>query len=217
MCNAELDRANTRLRETLGELEVSHGRIQAQNVELEQLANHDPMTGCLNRRAFYARAEPLFRRAREQGTQLACIMTDIDKFKNFNDTHGHAVGDQVIQQVARLLKTSLRAEDLLCRYGGEEFCVVLPASSLSDAMRVAERMRARMEEEAGPGVTSVAGLRITSSFGVCTLPEAEVESLDKLIEHADAGLYAAKEAGRNRVRYAPGVQVPLDVVKAAQG
>ena len=210
----ELDRANVRLRETLGQLELSHERIQLQNTELEQLANHDPMTGCLNRRAFYARAEPLFKRAREQGLQLACIMTDIDKFKNFNDTHGHAVGDQVIQQVAKLLKSSLRSEDLLCRYGGEEFCIVLPASSLPDAMRVAQRMRARMEAEAGPGVTSVPGLRITASFGVCTLPESKASSLDKLIEHADAGLYAAKEAGRNRVRYAPGIQAPLDVVKS---
>ena len=211
----ELDRANVRLRETLGELERSHDRIQTQNAELEQLANPDPMTGCLNRRAFYARAEPLFRQAREQGLPLACIMSDIDKFKNFNDTHGHAVGDQVIQQVAGLLKTSLRAGDLLCRYGGEEFCIVLPHTALPEALRVAQRMRARMEAEAGPGVTSVAGLRITSSFGVCTLPESQVASLDKLIEHADAGLYAAKEAGRNRVRYAPGVQVAQDVVKSS--
>ena len=211
----ELDRANSRLRETLCELERSHDRIQTQNVELEQLANHDPMTGCLNRRAFYARAEPLFARAREQGTPLACIMTDIDKFKNFNDTHGHAVGDQVIQQVAALLKSSLRAGDLLCRYGGEEFCIVLPQTALPEAMRVAQRMRARMEAEAGPGVTSVAGLRITSSFGVCTLPESAVPSLDKLIEQADAGLYAAKEAGRNRVRYAPGVQAAIDLVKSS--
>lgn len=211
----ELDRANVRLREALGELERSHDRIQTQNVELEKLANHDPMTGCLNRRAFYARAEPLFSRAREQGTPLACIMSDIDKFKNFNDTHGHAVGDQVIQQVAALLKTSLRPEDLLCRYGGEEFCIVLPNTPLPEALRVAQRMRARMEAEAGPGVTSVAGLRITSSFGVCTLPESQVASLDKLIEQADAGLYAAKKAGRNRVRYAPGVQASLDVVKSS--
>lgn len=211
----ELDRANVRLREALGELERSHDRIQTQNVELEKLANHDPMTGCLNRRAFYARAEPLFSRAREQGTPLACIMSDIDKFKNFNDTHGHAVGDQVIQQVAALLKTSLRPEDLLCRYGGEEFCIVLPNTPLPEALRVAQRMRARMEAEAGPGVTSVAGLRITSSFGVCTLPESQVASLDKLIEQADAGLYAAKEAGRIRVRYAPGVQASLDVVKSS--
>lgn len=211
----ELDRANVRLRETLSELERSHDRIQAQNAELEQLANHDPMTGCLNRRAFYARAEPLFRRAREQGTPLACIMTDIDKFKNFNDTHGHAVGDQVIQQVAALLKSSLRAQDLLCRYGGEEFCIVLPETALPEALRVAQRMRARMEAEAGPAVTSVAGLRITSSFGVCTLPESRVASLDKLIEQADAGLYAAKEAGRNRVRYAPGVQGVVEVVNSS--
>lgn len=199
----DLDRANTRLRQALSELETSHAQIQRQNVELEQLANHDPMTGCLNRRAFYARAERHFGQARRFATPLACIMTDIDKFKSFNDTYGHAVGDQVIQQVARVLKSALRADDLLCRYGGEEFCILLPATTLEDAMLVAQRMRARIEAEAGSAIESILGLRITSSFGVCTLPERPVESLDKLIEQADAGLYAAKESGRNRVCYAP--------------
>lgn len=205
----DLDRANARLRHALSELESSHQQIQRQNQELEQLANHDPMTGCLNRRAFYARAERHFTQHQKFGTPLACLMTDIDKFKNFNDTHGHAVGDQVIQQVAQVLKTSLRADDLLCRYGGEEFCILLPATTLSDAMQVAERMRSRIELEAGAAVQSVAGLRITSSFGVCTLPERRVESLDKLIEQADGGLYAAKESGRNRVCYAPEVATEL--------
>ena len=199
----DLDRANARLRHALSELESSHAQIQRQNQELEQLANHDPMTGCLNRRSFYARADRHFTQNRRHGTPLACLMTDIDKFKNFNDTYGHAVGDQVIQQVARVLKTSLRADDLLCRYGGEEFCILLPATTLSDAMLVAERMRARIEAEAGAAVTTTPGLRITSSFGVCTLPERTAESMDKLIEQADAGLYAAKESGRNRVCYAP--------------
>ncbi|MEK8086356.1 diguanylate cyclase [Aquabacterium sp. A3] len=201
----ELDRANARLRQALTELESSHAQIQRQNVELEQLANHDPMTGCLNRRSFYARAGRHFTQSQRYGTPLACIMTDIDKFKNFNDTHGHAVGDQVIQQVARVLKTSLRADDLLCRYGGEEFCILLPATTLDEAMQVAQRMRARIEAEAGAAITETPGLRITSSFGVCTLPERQPETLDKLIEQADAGLYAAKESGRNRVCYAPEV------------
>jgi diguanylate cyclase (GGDEF)-like protein len=211
----ELDRANIKLRQAMAQLEHSNEQIRQQNQELEKLANHDPMTGCMNRRAFYARAEKLFAQARSQGLPLACIMTDIDKFKSFNDTHGHAVGDQVIQQVSRLLRTAMRPDDLLCRYGGEEFCIVLPATSLPEAMRAAQHMRVRIEAEAGPGVTSVAGLRITASFGVCTLPEVTVDSLDKLIEHADSGLYAAKEAGRNRVRYAPGVTPPVDAVASA--
>ncbi|MBH1987054.1 MAG: diguanylate cyclase [Burkholderiales bacterium] len=203
----ELDRANARLRQAMAQLEGSNQQIKQQNLELEKLANHDPMTGCMNRRAFYARAERLFAQARSEGLHLACVMSDIDKFKNFNDTHGHAVGDQVIQQVSRLLQDSMREGDLLCRYGGEEFCILLPATSLAEAMRAAQRMRERIEQEAGPGVHSVPGLRITSSFGVCTLPEGRVDTLDKLIEQADAGLYAAKEAGRNRVRYAPGVEM----------
>lgn len=207
----ELDRANIKLRQAMAQLESSNEQIRQQNQELEKLANHDPMTGCMNRRAFYARAEKLFAQARSQGLPLACIMTDIDKFKGFNDTHGHAVGDQVIQQVSRLLKTAMRPDDLLCRYGGEEFCIVLPATSLPEAMRAAQHMRVRIEAEAGLGVTSVAGLRITASFGVCTVPEVAVDTLDKLIEHADSGLYAAKEAGRNRVRYAPGVSQSAQV------
>jgi diguanylate cyclase (GGDEF)-like protein len=199
----DLDRANNQLRQALSELEVSHTQIRRQNLELEQLANHDSMTGCLNRRAFYARADRHFGQAQRFHTPLACIMTDIDKFKSFNDTYGHAVGDLVIQQVAKVLKTSLRADDLLCRYGGEEFCILLPATTLEDAMLVAQRMRERIETEAGPAIESIPGLRITSSFGVCTLPESAVTSLDKLIEQADAGLYAAKESGRNRVCLAP--------------
>lgn len=201
----ELDRVNASLRQTMAQLEASRDQIQRQNQELEQLANYDPLTGCMNRRAFYARAEKLFAEARSKGLPLACLMTDIDKFKSFNDTYGHAVGDQVIQQVARLLQASMRSQDLLCRYGGEEFCILLSATNLADAMRTAQRIRARIETEAGQGVLSVESLRITSSFGVCSLPESTVDTLDKLIEQADAGLYAAKEAGRNRVRYAPGV------------
>ena len=95
--------------------------------------------------------------------------------------------------------------DAMARKGADVLGIDLSVK----ALRVAQRMRARMEAEAGPGVTSVAGLRITSSFGVCTLPESSVASLDKLIEQADAGLYAAKESGRNRVCYAPEVCVDV--------
>src|SRR5690606_35648924 len=121
-----LDQANARLREAMSELEVSRDQIQKQNEELQLLANCDPMTGCFNRRAFFARAEPMLEHALKTGEPLSCFMTDIDKFKSFNDTYGHAVGDLVIQQVSRILKAAMRPEDVLCRFGGEEFCAFLP-------------------------------------------------------------------------------------------
>jgi PAS domain-containing protein len=122
----ELDRKNSELQGALSELESSRQKIEAQNEELKGLANIDPLTGCLNRRAFFEQSEAILKKAREEGSPVCCLMTDIDKFKHFNDTYGHAVGDQVLVQVARVLKAALRPTDVLCRYGGEEFCILLP-------------------------------------------------------------------------------------------
>jgi diguanylate cyclase (GGDEF)-like protein len=139
-------------------------------------------------------------------------MSDIDKFKNFNDTYGHAVGDLVIQQVSRLLKTNIRSNDLLCRYGGEEFCLLLPGCDLTKAGSVAESIRAAIERQAGPGIEEVPGLTITSSFGVAQLGVGGAQQLAQLIDRADQGLYAAKEAGRNQVKSLD--QAPADAVGA---
>ncbi len=195
-----LDQANAKLRLALGELQSSQDQIQKQNDELQMLANCDPMTGCFNRRAFFSRAEKLMDHAKATGEPLTCFMSDIDKFKNFNDTYGHAVGDVVIQQVSRLLKRGMRVEDVLCRYGGEEFCVLLPGFDLEQAVAVAESIRFAIEHEAGPSVDTVPNLRITSSFGVAQLGMGDALDLHHLIERADQGLYAAKEGGRNQVQ-----------------
>lgn len=195
-----LDQANAKLRAALGELELSRDQIQKQNDELQMLANCDPMTGCFNRRAFFARAEAMMAHAKATGEPLSCFMSDIDKFKNFNDTYGHSVGDLVIQQVSKLLKRAMRPEDVLCRYGGEEFCVLLPGLDLDKAAGVAELIRMAIETEAGPGVDAVPNLRITSSFGAAQFGVGEAHNLLQLIERADQGLYAAKEAGRNQVQ-----------------
>jgi diguanylate cyclase (GGDEF)-like protein/PAS domain S-box-containing protein len=195
-----LDRANAKLRSALSELQASQDQIQKQNDELQTLANCDPMTGCFNRRAFFARADQMMAHAQATGEPLCCMMSDIDKFKNFNDTYGHAVGDLVIQQVSRLLKRAVRAQDVLCRYGGEEFCMLLPGLTLEDASSVAESIRSAIELEAGPAVDAVPNLRITSSFGVSQLGLGDAKDLHHLIERADQGLYAAKEGGRNQVR-----------------
>jgi diguanylate cyclase (GGDEF)-like protein/PAS domain S-box-containing protein len=195
-----LDQANARLREALGELESSRDQIQKQNEELQLLANCDPMTGCFNRRAFFARAEPMLEHALKTGEPLSCFMTDIDKFKSFNDTYGHAVGDLVIQEVASILKKAMRTEDVLCRFGGEEFCAFMPGMDEAAAAEVADRIRLAIQNEAGPSIDSVPNLRITSSFGVSQLGSGGVKTALLLIERADQGLYAAKEGGRNQVQ-----------------
>ncbi|MBI3383631.1 MAG: GGDEF domain-containing protein [Aquabacterium sp.] len=196
----ELDMANTRLRSALAELELSRDKIQKQNEELQLLANCDPMTGCFNRRAFFSRAEPMLEHAKKTGEPLSCFMTDIDKFKSFNDTYGHAVGDLVIQQVARILKAAMRPEDVLCRFGGEEFCAFMPGMDEKAAAELADRIRDTLQREAGPAVDAVPNLRITSSFGVAQFGKGNANTALLLIERADQGLYAAKEAGRNQVQ-----------------
>lgn len=195
-----LDQANGKLRSALAELESSRDQIQKQNDELQLLANCDPLTGCFNRRAFFARAEPMLKHALDSGESLVCLMTDIDRFKSVNDTYGHTVGDVVIQTVSKILKASMREQDLLCRYGGEEFCVLLAGMSLDEAVMVADRIRGRIEREVGPSVVGVPNLRVTSSFGAALLGSGNARNMLLLIERADQGLYAAKEAGRNQVQ-----------------
>jgi diguanylate cyclase (GGDEF)-like protein len=193
-----LDRMNAELRKTLGELKESQTALEVRNEELRRLAEIDPLTTCLNRRAFMQQATEQFDHAVSKGMPLACIMADIDKFKTVNDTYGHSVGDEVIQQVARILKLGLRPSDLLCRYGGEEFCIVLPGLDLAQATVVAERLREKTQSQAGPGVRSVPDLKVTASFGVTAL-QVGAATLPQLIEEADQALYAAKQAGRNIV------------------
>lgn len=190
--------ANDQLRQTLGDLERTREQINTQNDELRRLAMRDPMTGCLNRRAFFDAAGDLAVAAQKGEMNLCCIMTDIDHFKGFNDLYGHSVGDQVIQVVARTLTSSIRSADLLCRYGGEEFCILLPDTSLADACAIAERARASIEDDANSGIRNVQVRKITSSFGVATFTDG-ANSLQELIDQADQALYASKEGGRNRV------------------
>lgn len=191
-------RANEELRQTLAELESSRRRIEEQNDELRRLAARDPLTGCYNRRAFFELAGEQFARARAARTPLCVLMVDIDHFKQFNDRYGHAVGDQVIQVVARALSAGLRQGDLLARYGGEEFCVLLPGTSAPAALQVAERMRADIEANARSAVRGTEVMPITASFGAAA-PAFGEQRLEAVIDLADQALYRSKQAGRNRV------------------
>jgi diguanylate cyclase (GGDEF)-like protein/PAS domain S-box-containing protein len=194
----ELHRANEQLVKSLIELDASRAQIEEKNEELRVLATRDSLTGCLNRGAFVSGAEPLFANLRQEARNMGCIMADIDFFKKVNDTHGHLIGDQVIVGVARTLSRHMRNNDLLCRFGGEEFCIVLPDASEEATMEVAERMRSQIEQHVGESIRTVEGLHVTCSLGVASLKSGP-KSLFELMTLADLALYNAKEGGRNRV------------------
>lgn len=193
-----LHRINDQLLSTLMELEASKEEIRRQNEELHRLATRDPMTGCLNRRAFFGAADPLYEKLKAEGAEVCCIMSDIDHFKSFNDRYGHAVGDLVIKSVAKCLGTDLREVDMLCRYGGEEFCIMLPGATAAQAVEVAERLRGLIESNAGAAIRDIPGIRITSSFGVASIHNGAKDPAE-LIDQADNALYQSKQTGRNRV------------------
>ena len=192
----EIESKNDELRRTLGKLEQSKREIMRQNQELQVLATRDPLTGVLNRRSLFQGFETLFAESIEEGEQLSFIMLDIDHFKSVNDRFGHAVGDKVIKLLAIILQEYSRPNDLVGRFGGEEFCVVLPDAGVDDAVEIAERMRLAIQE--GHGAKFTNALRITSSFGVSSVTGG-AETSAQLVEQADKALYVAKESGRNRV------------------
>lgn len=160
--------------------------------ELERLSVTDALTGLYNRRYFDQKLNDEFALAKRYGRPLSVMLFDVDHFKRFNDTYGHDQGDRVLQALAGVLK-SMRTIDIPCRYGGEEFAVVLPNTPVDNAVYAAERLRKAVE------ALDIDGLKVTISIGVAALPGTPCERPDDLVEAADTALYASKQAGRNRV------------------
>ena len=166
----------------------------AQTIEL---AITDGLTGLHNRRYLDSHLQTLFERAASRQRPLSLLISDIDRFKRINDTHGHAAGDDVLREFARRLRKNVRGIDLACRYGGEEFVVVMPDTEQAVAERVAERIR--QEIEMLPfGPEGAAALDVTVSIGVASISPA-ADTLEALLKRADGALYEAKKSGRNRV------------------
>lgn len=193
---------NAQLRRALAKLDRQRNAIEKQNEELKGLATRDSLTGCLNRRAFLEIFEVELLAAQKRGYNLACLMCDIDRFKSINDTLGHSTGDRVIVQAAGLLAAAVRENDHICRYGGEEFCVLLPALSAAEAATIAERMRAAFETQMTTLVRLPGIPVVTASFGITDLQRG-AQSLSELIDQADSALYLSKDNGRNCVTVSP--------------
>lgn len=173
--------------------------------EVQKLAVQDPLTGLYNRRGFTEIAQREFERARRFQRPLSLLFIDLDHFKKVNDTHGHPIGDQVLIGTASLWQRELRNVDVLCRYGGEEFVVLLMESNLVNAGMIGERLRATTERTAFN--TENGDIQVTVSIGVAELV-ADMSGLNELIHLADQALYKAKSSGRNRVVCSEAQNIP---------
>ncbi|GAB2900977.1 hypothetical protein GCM10027046_32450 [Uliginosibacterium flavum] len=193
----DLDEANHLLVSLMADLSSSKELLEVQNAELQRLASVDPMTGTRNRRSFFPEFERMFDDARGRSLQLSFIMADIDKFKLVNDNYGHGIGDKVIQKFAAIMLREARDTDIVCRYGGEEFCIALPGTDAEQAWQVAERIRKAVQAEVGAALPLDPQPVITTSFGVSTVT-AGAASADILADQADQALYYSKHNGRNR-------------------
>jgi diguanylate cyclase (GGDEF)-like protein len=165
---------------------------------VKQLAYLDGLTGIFNRRYFEVRVVEEIDRARRFNSGMAVLMVDIDQFKRLNDEFGHLLGDEVLRQVSSIFHGQVRKIDVVCRYGGEEFALLLSQTNPQHSLQVAEKLRRLVENWQFPGVPRC----VTISAGVATYPDHGT-TRDELVKSADAGLYAAKQSGRNRVLLGP--------------
>ena len=191
-------------------IEVLQGKLRERASlanELKSLAETDGLTSLLNRRALDGHAQAA-RAGRGAGDPMCLILLDIDHFKAVNDTHGHPTGDRVLIQVARLLRTVLRSNDIVARFGGEEFAVLVAGDDMDGTLVIAEKLRQALERETFATAEDTA-LHVTASFGVACGSRGEA-GWPQLVERADAALYRAKADGRNCVRSAPTAPVPQD-------
>jgi|SRR5687768_5694686 len=179
-------------------LALERAEWQERATEFQLMSITDPLTGLLNRRYLQERMNEEVNRSRRYEYPMSFLMIDIDDFKSYNDLNGHQAGDQALQITAHCLKVALRAADVACRYGGEEFGVLLPQTPLTEATAIAERMKQRVAETDYPHGKSQPTGGVTISIGISTFNK-HVDSPDRIIAAADRALYNAKRKGKNRI------------------
>ncbi|NOY76502.1 MAG: diguanylate cyclase [Calditrichaeota bacterium] len=180
------------------ELENKMEQLDEARKELQQLAITDGLTGLFNYRYFRSQLDHELERARRHNLELSLIMTDIDFFKSYNDTNGHPAGDVVLKTIADAVRENIRKIDIPCRYGGEEFILILPDTGKKAAVVVADKIRDLIEKMPFKNQEKQPNGKLTISIGVATFPE-DGETSDELVENVDANLYKAKQSGRNKV------------------
>jgi len=166
-------------------------------IQLKKMVYHDPLTGAYNRQMFQQRIAREFAHSRRHNLPLALLMIDVDHFKKINDTFGHLVGDHVLKEISDLLRTTVRTDDYVARFGGEEFVVIAPSTTPQTAVVLAERVRATIAGHPF-AIDEIQSRQLTVSIGISNL-NSDIHTVDDLIRFADNALYAAKDSGRNRV------------------
>jgi len=192
----ELSRTNQELRKALREIGRKNRALTALNTSLRIQSTTDPLTGLFNRREFLTRIRTEWGRFRRYSRPLSLIMLDIDRFKRINDTFGHECGDLVLAELGQLVRHHKRAQDICCRYGGEEFVVVLPETSLDAAFHAAEDLRKRIAGHAFRYDRQTLPVRV--SLGVAGAAEHKPRDVEGFINMADKAMYRAKREGRDR-------------------
>lgn len=187
-----LEKRREELLYTMRSLQNSRDMIKEQNEQLKILATRDPLTNCWNRRSFFDEYYRLWRQAEVEKKPMAAIMLDIDHFKSVNDNHGHAMGDEVLKKVSATVLEHSRENDIVCRYGGEEFCILLPDTNIVQGKELAERFRREIQK------LKFENLTVTASQGIAST-EFQAAEPEEMLEQADQSLYVAKRSGRNRV------------------
>lgn len=196
-----------REKETLQkQLEEKNAQLEQALKRVEELAATDPLTGLYNRRHFSKVIDQLFAEAQRYDADLACVMIDMDGFKQINDSQGHQVGDQLLMLAGKCIAANMRRMDVAARYGGDEFVVLLPRANAEDAMLVAGRIR----EEFKHASRSLLGVRdgVSMSIGIGSIQTNRPSSADQLVAAADAALYQAKDSGRDRIETAGALAMP---------
>jgi diguanylate cyclase (GGDEF)-like protein len=187
--------------------------LQERETHLQYLANHDPLTGAINRRAFMERAYIEIEKNVRNHVPCGVVMMDIDFFKKFNDTHGHIAGDKALRHLVRVISASMRKHDFLGRYGGEEFIFFFSNADKKTGIAIAERFRKVLETS--PVRLETGPVSMTVSFGVASVDDEDTGNginekfMEKLINRADQALYQAKNSGRNKV-------VSFDEIESAE-
>ena len=175
-------------------IEIYIEKIKLLNMELDQKANYNHLTGLFNRRKFFELSESVIGLSKRYNHSIAFCIFDVDDFKKINDTEGHIEGDWILKAISEILKTNLRKTDLTGRFGGDEFCIMLPETEKDQAENVIEKIREEITS-----LKTGEGTNVTCSFGLVSCSGAGIPDMDSLLSAADNFLYSAKRNGKNRL------------------